>query len=309
MSEENKIISLGGEIDPNAQPIAETNEEEQPSSSGTLATPFETPAEAYIPTPTEVQQVVDKKPEQVKKKRGKVLKGIVITLISIILLLALAAGVLFFLLIYDDMPNAPTDVPSTETVVYNTVMEFITDEGRMQFDTSEINGIYQKIKPTLESAVASYGAELTESFVVISNNQLTCYARVRFKGITLPARIVLTAHYDDPYACVVLNRITIGKFEVPTEIVASLLGNVSYPENVAFNAENAEFSYNTDALNGIFLDAMRSNDFLSGTEDFLDWAAGIFGSDYSLEKTFDITISECQIINNQLVFTVEKVFA
>ncbi len=307
MSDENKIIALGGDVDGNAQPIVEKIEEDK--ASGTLATPFETPAEAYIPTPTEVQKVVDKKPEQTKKKRGKVLKGIVIAFVSLIMLIVLTAGILFFLLIYDDMPKAPTEIPSTSTVIYNTVVEFATDSGRMQFSTSEINGIYAKLKPTLESAVKSFGAELTESFVLISDNKLTFYARLKFKGITFPVRITLKVHYEDPYACVVLDKITVGKFEVPTSIVSAFLKDVDYPENIAFNAEQSEFTYNTDALNDIFLSYMRKSDFLSGAEDFLDWGAGIFGGDYSYEDTFNITISECQIIENQLVFTIGKVFA
>lgn len=307
MSDENKIIALGGDVDGNAQPVVEKIEEAK--ASGTLATPFETPAEAYIPTPTEVQQVVDKKPEQTKKKRGKVLKGIIIAFVSLIMLVVIAAGILFFLLIYDDMPKAPTEIPSTGTVVYNTVVEFATDSGRMQFSTSELNGIYAKIKPTLESAVASFGAELRESFVLVSDNKLTFYARLYYKGITFPVRIILNVHYEDPYACVVINKITVGKFEVPTEIVASFLKDITYPENIAFNAVSAEFTYNTEALNGIFLNYMRSSDFLAGAEDFLDWGAGIFGGNYSYEDTFNIKISECQILENQLVFTIGKVFA
>lgn len=307
MSDENKVISLGGEIDPNAQPIVEVKEEEQ--SSGTLATPFETPAEAYIPTPTEVQKVVDKKPEQTKKKRGKLLKGIVITLVSVIVLVVISVAILFVLLIYDDMPAAPTEVTKTSTVIYNTVVEFATDSGRMQFSTSEVNGIYQKVEPSIKEAISTTGAELTESFILISDNKVTYYARVKYKGITFPARIILDVHYEDPYICVVLNKVKVGQFEVPNSILSAILDNVTYPENIAFDSESAEFTYNTDALNEMFLNYMRSSDFLSGAEDFLNWGAGLFGGEYSFEDTFDITITECHILENQLVFTIGKIFS
>lgn len=307
MSDENKIISLGGEIDPNAQPIVEVKEDEK--SSGTLATPFDTPAEAYIPTPTEVQKVVDKKPEQTKKKRGKVLKGIVITLVSVIALIVVSAGILFFLLIYDDMPSAPTEVTKTSTVIYNTVVEFTTDSGRMQFSTSEVNGIYQKVEPSIKEAFTSFGAELSESFILISDNKVTFYARIKYKGITFPARIILDVHYEDPYICVVLNKVKVGQFEVPNSLLTAILDNVTYPKDIAFDAESAEFTYNTDALNEMFLNYMRSNDFLSGAEDFLDWGAGLFGGEFSYDNTFDITITECHILENQLVFTIGKIFS
>lgn len=306
MSDENKVISLGGQIDENAKPIVEDTEEQV---HGTIATPFDTPAEAYIPTPTEVKKVVDKKPEQVKKKRVKLVKGIVIAVVSIIMLTVISAGILFVLMIYDDMPAAPTEYTKTSTVVYNTMVEFATDSGRMQFSTSEINGIYQKIEPSIKQAISSFGAELTESFVLISDNKITYYARVKYKGIQFPVRIILNVHYDEPYICVVLDKVKVGKLEVPNSLITTALDGVDYPENVAFDAENAEFTYNTEALNDIFLNYIRSNDFLSGAEEFLDWGAGIFGGSYSYEKTFDITISECYILENQLVFTVGKIFS
>ncbi len=309
MSEENKIISLGGTIDENAEPIAAEAPASENGTSGTLATPFETPAEAYIPTPTEVQKVVDKKPEQVKKKRGKVLKGIIITFVSLILVLAIGVGVLAFLVIYDDMPAAPTDTVDTFTVVSNTIGEFVSDSGRMEFSTSEVNGIYEKIKPMLESAVASYGAELSESFIVINDNKVTYYARVKYKGFTLPARIVLKVSYEAPHVCVMLDKITVGKITVPEKVLSMFLANVNYPKDISFNPEHAEFRYNTEALNDIFINFIRQNEFMADVESFLNWGAGIFGGSFKYENTFDITIKECQIIDNQLVFSIEKVFA
>ncbi len=310
MSEENKIISLGGTIDENAQPVSEDNTNASESRTpGTLATPFETPAEAYIPTPTEVQKVVDKKPEQVKKKRGKLIKGILITLFSLIFLIVICAGILAFLVIYDDMPAAPTDTVDTFTVVSNTIGEFVTDSGRMEFTTSEVNGLYEKIKPMLENAVASYGAELSESFIVINDNKMTYYARIKYKGFTIPARIVLKVHYEAPYACVMLDKLTVGKISIPDDILSAFLARVSYPENISFDAEHTTFKYNTEDLNDIFINFIRQNKLMTNVESFLNWGAGIFGGSFKYENTFDITIKECQIIDNQLVFTIDKVFA
>ncbi len=310
MSDENKVISLGGTIDENAQsPAEEKPVENESGTSGTLATPFETPAEAYIPTPTEVKQVVDKKPEQVKKKRHKVLKGVIITFVILILLVVVAVGVLAFLVIYDDMPAAPTETVDTFTVVSNTIGEFVSESGRMEFSTSEVNGIYEKIKPMLESAVASYGAELSESFIVINDNKITYYARVKYKGFTLPARVVLKVSYDDPNVCIMLDKITVGKLTIPEKVLSVFLANVNYPKDISFDSERAEFKYNTEALNEIFIDFIRKNEVMTDVENFLNWGASIFGGSYTFEKTFDITITECQVIDNQLVFTIDKVFA
>lgn len=306
MSDE-KTISLGGAIDENAPPIQEPAA--NISGETTLATPFETPAEAYIPTQREVQKVVDKKPEQVKKKRGKLLKGLIITFASLIFILVITAGILFFLLVYDDMPAAPTETTKTFDIVYDTLDEFTSDSGRMEFTTSEVNGLYEKVKPSIESAVESIGATLKESFIVINDNKVTYYARVNYKGITLPVRIILNIKFDDPYACVVINKIKVGQFSVPESFVAKFLADVDYPEGIVFDKSNVEFRYNTENLNDIFIGYIRKNNFMTGVEDFLDWGAGIFGGTFSYEDTLDITITECKILDNKLVFTIGKVFS
>lgn len=305
MSDENKVISLGGEIDNNA-PVVEEKKSEV-NQTEVLATPFETPAEAYIPTPTEVQKVVDKKPEQTKKKRNKVLKGIIITLVVIILLVVLAAGALFFLIVYDDMPSAPTDVPTTSEVVTGTISDFMTDDGRMTFSTLEVNGIYKKIEPALQAAVADY-ATINESFIVLSDNKATYYARVNYKGVTLPIRISILINYEDPYITVTLDKAKVGQFTIPEKLITAVLANVELPEGISFDANNAKFSYDTTALNDIFIGFIRKNDFVSDIESFLDWGAGIFGGEYSYEDTFNITISECQVMENQLVFKIGSIF-
>lgn len=275
---------------------------------GGQATPAEntTPAAPapYIPTKEEVEATAAKQP---KKKKGKrIFLKIISGIFGVILLLLILLGVAFGLATIDDMPAAPTEYTSMSDVLTKAVTGLLSDTSRIEMNSTDLNGILKEVQPTLEKTLNEYDMSLSEAFIVMADSKATLYARVKYKNITLPVRATISLRFNEPsYAIIDIQKVSVGKLNIPDSLITSVLANVDLPEDVTLKGDF--IYYDTSSINTMLLDAIRENETLTKTEDFLNKFLGFFGGGFSFEDTIDISFNDISVIDNQLVISVESI--
>lgn len=271
------------------------------------APPAEQPeqeSKPYIPTKEEVEAAGSNVKEHKAKKKKSVAKRIFSVLLTIIVLLAAAAGVLYFAATYDDMPAAPEETTKIEDVITKTVTGLIGSEKSVELASGDMNAILHKVTPKFEETLSASDMALKESFVVMADNKATVYARIKYKGITLPVRVQMDIRFNTPHVVLDIENIKIGKLSLSHSLIAKALAVVELPENM--KVENGFIYYDTTALNGILIDAIRSNEAAAKAESILDSLFSFFGSDFSYENTINISIGNVFIRDNKLVAQVDS---
>lgn len=246
---------------------------------------------------------------------------------ALIVVLLVSLGVLFALATSDTMPKAPlvsTDMP---TLIKDSAIEMVKDK-KITFTSDEVNLCLKTLVEKSSETLEKNGIRVKDLFVVINNDKATIYCRAVYKGITWPVRAVADIHYDDPYIVVGFSSASIGKLDLPTDLLMEYVG-----DNIAvtdISVHNGFIYYDTttfnDKLSDMTLDALglKPSDIESGNEGggsnedgsfswskwwqnfiggisdtFKDWAAKII-SDF----IHNISFKDIKIIDNEIILEV-----
>ncbi len=260
-----------------------------------------------------------------KKKVSPVV--IVISVIAAILVvLAIAVGVIFALATSDTMPKAPKVSTDMSTLIKDSALEML-QEKKISFTSDEVNLCLQMLVEKSSDKLEENGIKVNDLFVVINNDKATIYCRAVYKGITLPIRAVVNINYDDPYIVIGFTSASIGKLELPTDLLIEYAGKNINVEDISIH--NGFIYYDTttfnDKLSDITLNALGLtssdvaeeeenseneegfslskwwNDFIGGISDsFKDWAAKLVS-----DIIHEINFKDVKILDDQIVIEVD----
>ncbi len=267
-----------------------------------------------------------------KKKKVKPWVIVVSAIAALLVILGVSVGVLFALATSDTMPNAPVVTTDMNTLIKDSAMEMIKEK-KITFTSDEVNLCFKMLVEKSSETLEKNGIRIKDLFVVINNDKATIYCRAVYKGITWPIRAVADIHYDDPYIVVGFSSASIGKLDLPTDLLIEYAGKGLSVEDLSVH--NGFFYYDTttfnDKLSDMTLDALglklsdiESDSDNSGEEDssssenegfsfskwwknfvdgisdsFKDWAAKLI-SDF----IHDIKFKDIKIIDNEIVLEV-----
>ena len=273
---------------------------------------------------------IEKKNIQSETKNKKKLSPAVIAIsaaAALLVVLVVSLGVLFALATSDTMPKAPLVSTDMSTLIKDSAIEMIKDK-KITFTSDEVNLCLKTLVEKSSETLEKNGIRVKDLFVVINNDKATIYCRAVYKGITWPIRAVADINYDDPYIVVGFSSASIGKLELPTNLLMEYVG-----DNIAvtdISVHNGFIYYDTttfnDKLSDMTLNALglKPSDIESGNEDgnsnddgsfswskwwqnfiggisdtFKDWAAKII-SDF----IHDISFKDIKIIDNEIILEV-----
>ncbi|MGN0473704.1 MAG: hypothetical protein ACI4IJ_01310 [Acutalibacteraceae bacterium] len=273
---------------------------------------------------------IEKKNIQSETKNNKKLSPAVIAIsaaAALLVVLVVSLGVLFALATSDTMPKAPLVSTDMSTLIKDSAIEMIKDK-KITFTSDEVNLCLKTLVEKSSETLEKNGIRVKDLFVVINNDKATIYCRAVYKGITWPIRAVADINYDDPYIVVGFSSASIGKLELPTNLLMEYVG-----DNIAvtdISVHNGFIYYDTttfnDKLSDMTLNAfgLKPSDIESGNEDgnsnddgsfswskwwqnfiggisdtFKDWAAKII-SDF----IHDISFKDIKIIDNEIILEV-----
>ncbi|MDD6395967.1 MAG: hypothetical protein PUB37_07310 [Firmicutes bacterium] len=273
---------------------------------------------------------IEKKNIQSETKNKKKLSPAVIAIsaaAALLVVLVVSLGVLFALATSDTMPKAPLVSTDMSTLIKDSAIEMIKDK-KITFTSDEVNLCLKTLVEKSSETLEKNGIRVKDLFVVINNDKATIYCRAVYKGITWPIRAVADINYDDPYIVVGFSSASIGKLELPTNLLMEYVG-----DNIAvtdISVHNGFIYYDTttfnDKLSDMTLNALglKPSDIESGNEDgnsnddgsfswskwwqkfiggisdtFKDWAAKLI-SDF----IHNISFKDIKIIDNEIILEV-----
>lgn len=262
-----------------------------------------------------------------KKKKVSPVAIAISAVAALLVILGISAGVLFALATSDTMPNAPVVTTDMSTLIKDSAMEMLQDK-KISFTSDEVNLCLKTLVENSSETLEKNGVKVKDLFVVINNDKATIYCRAVYKGITWPIRAVADVHYDDPYIVIGFSSASIGKLELPTDLLMEYVGkNVAvedisvhngfiYYDTTTFNDKLSDLTLNALGLtpSDINSDSEEENssddegfswskwwnNFIGGIADtFKDWAAKLI-SDF----IHDINFKDIKILDNQIVLEV-----
>lgn len=272
-------------------------------------------------------------PVNPQKKNGANTVAIIIcALAAIVVIAAVALGVLFFMATSDDMPKAPEITTDMSTIVKDSAVEMIKDK-KISFTSDKVNMMFKTVVEKSADKMAENGVTIDDLFTVINNDKAVIYCRARYKGVKWPIRAVATLSYDDPNILIGFSSAQLGKLSLPTETLMDYIGkNISvedvsihnsciYYDTTTFNDKLSEMTLKSLGISeedlrkeqeqneknneenkgeGFSIGKWWSNLVNNITHSVKDWAAGLV-SDF----IHDIHFQDVKIIDNEIVITVK----
>lgn len=306
MSQEiqNEVIT---EIEAQEQPAAE--EAIALGTSEEIAENIEQPAETIEEPAAEVK--AEEKPKK-KSKAGKVIGGILIGLLALVLVVLIGAGILAAVLVN----KATVEVDMPEKVEASNMAMFGAEAavGLLANDeiivgNDDMQMLIDKVKPSLETALAGTPISLKDLSCVLADDQGTIYAQVYIseldvkginikldKTVTISAAIDINFNEtaDGQFIVAHINELKAGDLSIPVSLITPFLSGVQLPEDLKIAGE--EIAYNVSGLDAM-LDEMLPQAMESGLGDN---ALSSFLSDLLVKET-DVEITGADIVGDELV--------
>ncbi len=261
------------------------------------------------------------------KKRKRINPAVIVVTLVLILVFVAAATVagLFVMATTDDMPEAPDVSADMSSIIKDSAVEMISDK-KITLSSDEINYLFGVLVDNSEEKLSGNGIEINDLFVVMNNDNATVYCRAVYKGVTWPIRATLEISYDDPYILVGFSSASIGKLDLPVDILMDFVsaslesGDISihngfiYYDTTTFNEKLSSIAIETLGLTSSDLESDDSdvddeessalvqwfkNIFNKISNTIKNWTAGIV-SDFIDEIQFD----DVKILDNNLVIEV-----
>ncbi len=292
MSQEiqNEVIAEVTPVEqPEEQPIALCGEQ--------IAESVEQPAE-------EVKAEEPKK----KSKAGKVIGGILIALVAIVLVLLIGVGIFASVL----FNKATTEVDVPQKVEASNIAMFgaeaavgLLANDEIVVGNDDMQMLMDKVKPSLESALAGMPVRLDDLFCVLANDQGTIYAQlyvseldVKGINIKLDKEVTIAAtidvNYEEPSIVAQIKELKAGELEIPVSLITPFLSSVQLPEGLKI--EGDEIYYDVSGLDAM-VDEMLPQAMESGLGDNF---FSSFLSDLLVEET-DVEITGADIVGDELI--------
>lgn len=230
--------------------MADTNNEAIPMGGSTADGTTVTTQVATQPTDTTpvytAGQITTQGEPETPGKKTNVAVVIILGLFAILVLLAIALGVVFVFATTDTMPKAPVVTGDMQSVVKESAIEMIKDK-KISFNSNDINIFLGQAVDSAKDKLAEENIQINDLFAVINNDKATLYCRANYKGITWPIKATADVSFDDPYIIISLHSAYVGKLSLPQNEILKHLEGVTSIDNVTFR--NGMIYYDTTDFN------------------------------------------------------------
>lgn len=232
-------------------------------------------------------------------------------LIIFLLVVSVIGGVvLLFLATRDEIPSAPEIKTDMKTVVTDSAWEAIKEK-EIRLNSDEVNLFLSTVKEKSAEKAAEKGIEINDLFSVIAGDKATVYARIRYKGIVWPVKVVARMSFDDPNIIISIDKAYLGKINLPTDIIIDFVSDYIASDNIS--VYNGMIYYDTTEFNdkitevtvkqlGLEVDESNPEDksWWDKVKDWFKEKTANFVSDV----IHDLKFKNVTIVDNEIVITV-----
>ena len=247
-----------------------------------------------------------KKPSAV----GKAVKAFGALIIFLLVVVVIGGAILFVLATRDELPSAPEIKTVMKTVATDSAWEAIR-EREIRLNSDEINLFLSTVKEKSAEKAAEHGVEIIDLFSVIAGDKATIYARIKYKGITWPAKVIVKLGYDDPNIIISVDKAYLGKLDLPSESIMKFVGDNIENDNIS--VYNGMIYYDTTEFNDqiaevtikqLGLEVDESNpEEKSWWQKVKDWFKEKTATIVS-DMIHDLKFKNITIVDNEIVITV-----
>ncbi len=223
-------------------------------------------AEAAEEKAEEIAEAAEEaRPAKKKSKAGKVIGIIAIVLVALILLAVIAVGAIGLSVF--NKATAEVQLPVEEKVSSSDMTLFVASacidllaKKPITVDNGEMQALVDKVKPSLESALAGTPVELKDLFCVFAEDKGTIYGlahigEVEVSGIKLNINkdVTIAAEFDvnfeEPNIVAQIKSLKCGELDIPVSLITQFAGNFQLPEGLKL--EGDELTYDVSGLDAM----------------------------------------------------------
>ena len=241
---------------------------------------------------------------------GRICKAFGALILFLLVVVIIGGAALFFFATRDEMPSAPEIKTDMKTVATDSAWEALKEK-EIRLNSDEINLFLSTVKEKSAEKAAEHGIEISDLFSVIAGDKATVYARIKYKSITWPVKIIAKLSFDDPNIIISVDKAYLGKLDLPSERIIDFVGNYIVNDNISVH--NGMIYYDTTEFNDQITEVTIKQLGLEVDDtnpEEKSWWQKI--KDWFKEKTanivsdiiHDLKFKNITIIDNEIVITV-----